>query len=164
MALSGPGADRIAEIAGGVPDPELPMVSLANLGVLRAVEVDGATGHVTVTITPTYTGCPAMATMAEDVATRLAGAGFTDVAVRKVLGGDWSSDDLTAPGRQALKDAGIAPPATDAADPHADDAPVTCPQCGTADTEQLTRFGATSCKALYRCRACREPFEYFKVH
>lgn len=164
MALSGPGADRLAEIAGGVPDPELPMVSLANLGVLRAVDVDADTGHVTVTITPTYTGCPAMNTMAEDVVSRLADAGFTDVTVRKVLGGDWSSDDLTETGRRALTGAGIAPPATEAADPHADEAPVTCPQCGSTDTEQLSRFGATSCKALYRCRVCREPFEYFKVH
>lgn len=168
VALSGPGAARIAEIAGGVPDPELPMVSLANLGVLRAVDVDedlgAGTRHVTVTITPTYTGCPAMNTMAGDIVGRLAAAGYPDVTVHKVLGGDWSSDDLTAAGRKALQDNGIAPPAASPGDPDAAAATITCPQCGAPDAEQLSPFGATSCKALFRCLACREPFEYFKVH
>ncbi len=168
VSLTGPGAERVAEIAGGVPDPELPMVSLAHLGVLRAVDVavDPASGArtITVTITPTYTGCPAMETMAEDIVTRLADAGYPDVTVRKVLGGDWSSDDLTVEARRALRQNGIAPPATSASDPSAARAAVTCPQCGSAATEQLSAFGATSCKALFRCLACREPFEYFKVH
>lgn len=168
VALTGPGAQRVAEIAGGVPDPELPMISLANLGVLRAVDVDvdadtGASA-VTVTITPTYSGCPAMATMAEDIVGRLAAAGYADVTVRKILGGDWSSDDLTVAGRDALRDSGIAPPAASADDPDAADAVVACPQCGSQATEQLSPFGATSCKALFRCLSCREPFEYFKVH
>jgi len=164
VALSGRDAARIAEIAGGVPDPELPMVSLANLGVLRAVEVDATTGRIAVTITPTYTGCPAMNTMAEDIVGRLAAAGYPDVTVHKVLGGDWSSDDLTAAGRKALQDNGIAPPAASPGDPNAAAAIITCPQCGAPETEQLSPFGATSCKALFRCLACREPFEYFKVH
>lgn len=164
MRLSGPDADHIAKIAGGVPDPELPMVSLESLGVLRAVDVDAASGAITVTITPTYIGCPALGTMAADVVTKLAAAGYANVTVRKVLSETWSSDDLTAVGRQALRDNGIAPPAARSADPSADSAAVECPQCGSRDTEQLSRFGATSCKALYRCRRCREPFEYFKVH
>jgi ring-1,2-phenylacetyl-CoA epoxidase subunit PaaD len=164
VALTGPGAQRIAEIAGAVPDPELPMVSLANLGVLRAVDVNATTGRITVTITPTYIGCPAMATMAEDIVSRLADAGYADVSVHKVLGGDWSSDDLTAAGRKALQEGGIAPPAAPAADPGHARAPVACPQCGSETTEQLSPFGATSCKALFRCLTCREPFEYFKVH
>lgn len=164
VRLSGPDAERIAEIAGAVPDPELPMVSLTNLGVLRAVDVDAASGAIVVTITPTYTGCPALNTMAEDVVARLADAGYRDVTVRKVLSDTWSSDDLTAAGRDALRDNGIAPPAARSTDPDAGSAAVACPQCGSQDTEQLSRFGATSCKALYRCRGCREPFEYFKVH
>ncbi|MBN9611616.1 MAG: phenylacetate-CoA oxygenase subunit PaaJ [Actinobacteria bacterium] len=164
VRLSGPDAQHIAEIAGGVPDPELPMVSLTNLGVLRAVDVDPDSGAITVTITPTYTGCPAMNTMAEDVVINLRAAGYLDVTVRKVLSDTWSSDDLTPKGRQALRDNGIAPPATAATDRTAESAPVACPLCHSLDTEQLSRFGATSCKALYRCRACREPFEYFKVH
>lgn len=164
VRLTGPGADHIAEIAGAVPDPELPMVSLAGLGVLRAVDVDPATGAIVVTITPTYTGCPALNTMAEDVVTRLAAAGHTNVTVRKVLEHTWSSDDLTASAREALRDNGIAPPAAHSTDPDPASATVVCPQCGSSDTEQLSRFGATSCKALYRCRSCREPFEYFKVH
>lgn len=164
VALTGPAAQRVADIAGAVPDPELPMVSLTNLGVLRAVDVDADSGHVTVTITPTYTGCPAMNTMAEDIVTKLAEAGFPNVTVRKVLGGDWSSDDLTAAGRQALLDGGIAPPAASAADSPPTAAAIACPQCGSTSTEQLSPFGATSCKALFRCLSCREPFEYFKVH
>lgn len=160
VELTGPGADHVAEIAGGVPDPELPMVSLANLGVLRAVDVDAASSAVTVTITPTYSGCPAMNTMAEDIVIRLGDAGYRNVTVRKILGGDWSSDDVTEAGRNALAEAGIAPPSP--SDEPA--APIACPQCGSGDTEQLSRFGATSCKALYRCRECREPFEYFKAH
>lgn len=164
VRLSGPGAEHVAEIAGAVPDPELPMVSLANLGVLRAVEIDEGTTKVTVTITPTYTGCPAMNTMAEDIVIRLAEAGYSDVTVRKVLGGDWSSDDLTEDGRRALRDGGIAPPATSSSDPGSASAPAACPQCGSLTMEQLSPFGATSCKALFRCLSCREPFEYFKVH
>lgn len=171
VLLSGPGAVAIAEIAGAVPDPELPMVSLANLGVLRAVAVDSETGEVAVTITPTYTGCPAMDTMAADIVSRLREAGYGQVTVHKVLGGDWSSDHLTEAARSALAAAGIAPPASSAGASLAGESPsrdraaeICCPLCGSPDTEQLTRFGATSCKALYRCLTCREPFEYFKVH
>lgn len=162
--LSGPDADRVAEIAGAVPDPELPMVSLGGLGVLRAVDVDPATGAITVTITPTYSGCPALRTMADDVVAKLSAAGYTDVTVRTVLEHTWSSDDLSDAARNALRDNGIAPPAARSTDPDAAAAVVACPQCGSSDTEQLSRFGATSCKALYRCRRCREPFEYFKIH
>lgn len=158
VTLSGPGAARIAEIAGSVPDPELPMVSLANLGILRSVDVEPGTGAVTVTITPTYSGCPAMDTMSTDIVAALRGAGYEPVTVRKVLGGDWSSRDVTADGRAAMRAGGIAPPA------HGPDAHVTCPLCSSPDTEQLAPFGSTSCKALYRCRSCLEPFEYFKVH
>lgn len=179
--LTGPGAEDIARIAGGVPDPELPMLSLANLGIMRAVDVDPETGAVTVTITPTYSGCPAMDAMADDIVTDLKAAGYQDVTVRKVLGGDWSSDDVTAEGREQLRQAGIAPP-PEAADRAAtqnanaaartaassaarkEPAVVPCPLCESGRTEQLTPFGSTSCKALYRCLDCREPFEYFKAH
>ncbi|MEO7126051.1 MAG: 1,2-phenylacetyl-CoA epoxidase subunit PaaD [Nakamurella sp.] len=164
VQFTGPNAESIAEIAGSVPDPELPMVSLMNLGVLRAVDVNEASGAITVTITPTYSGCPAMNSMADDIVTKLHDAGHPDVTVHKVLGGDWSSDDLTTTGRQALRESGIAPPTARSTDPNAGSVPVLCPQCGAQNTEQLSPFGATSCKALYRCLACREPFEYFKIH
>ncbi len=160
VRLSGPGAERIAEIAGAVPDPELPMISLANLGVLRAVDV-ADDGHITVTITPTYSGCPALQMMSDDVETVLADAGYGDVTVRRVLAHAWSTDDMTEEGHTALHDAGIAPPTHRAGETASSIVP--CPHCGSQRTEELNHFGSTSCKALYRCLSCREPFDYFKV-
>ncbi|MFJ2191738.1 1,2-phenylacetyl-CoA epoxidase subunit PaaD [Kitasatospora sp. NPDC087861] len=159
------------EVAAAVPDPELPMLTLADLGVLAEVEVDG--GAVTAWLTPTYSGCPAVAEMAADVDRRLRAAGYRDVRVRLRLDPPWSTDLITAEGRRKLAEAGIAPPrptsAVAAAGPvplalgsTRTAAPVPCPRCGGADTEELSRFGSTSCKALWRCRACREPFERVK--
>lgn len=165
VALSGPGAAAVAEIAGAVPDPELPMVSLANLGVLREVEVDDS-GAISVTITPTYSGCPATRMMGTDIEAALREAGYAEVSVKTVLGGDWTSTDVSPAGRRALATEGIAPP-VDGQDQSTSGAvihSVACPRCGSADTTEISRFGATACKAIYRCRACLEPFEYFKAH
>ncbi|WP_405010770.1 1,2-phenylacetyl-CoA epoxidase subunit PaaD [Kitasatospora sp. NBC_01539] len=154
-------ATRAWELAATVPDPELPMLTLADLGILAGVDEDH--GTVTAWLTPTYSGCPAVAEMAADVDTRLRAAGYTDVRVRLRLDPPWSSDLITADGRRKLAEAGIAPPAaagllqlgpTRQA--------VHCPQCGSADTEELSRFGSTACKALWRCRGCREPFDRIK--
>ena len=157
------------EIAAAVPDPELPMVTVADLGILRDVADEG--GHLVVTITPTYSGCPAMREIAYDLRHRLGQAGFTDVTVRTALAPAWSSDWITAEGRRKLREAGVAPP--DAAPRNPGPVPLTltvlrrepvgCPRCGSRDTTQTAAFGATACKALYRCEACREPFEYVKV-
>ncbi|NKZ07827.1 1,2-phenylacetyl-CoA epoxidase subunit PaaD [Actinomadura latina] len=154
-------------IAETVTDPELPMLTLAELGVLRDVTED--TGRVEVTITPTYTGCPALDTMRADLRSRLADAGYTDVQVRTVLHPPWTTDWISDAGRRKLHEAGIAPPG---AAPHRPSGPiplslgptrrVRCPRCGSADTVELSRFGATACKSLRRCDACREPFEHFK--
>ncbi|WP_354643165.1 1,2-phenylacetyl-CoA epoxidase subunit PaaD [Kitasatospora camelliae] len=151
------------EVAAAVPDPELPMVTLADLGVLAGVEQDG--DRVTAWITPTYSGCPAVAEMASDVDARLRAAGFTEVAVRLRLDPPWSTDRISEDGRRKLAEAGIAPP-------HPGGSgllrlgptrrSVACPQCGSTDTEELSRFGSTACKALWRCRACREPFDRIK--
>ncbi|MFI9272822.1 1,2-phenylacetyl-CoA epoxidase subunit PaaD [Kitasatospora sp. NPDC052896] len=156
-----------AVVAGAVPDPELPVLTLADLGVLAGVErADG--GAVTVWLTPTYSGCPAVAEMAADVATRLEAAGFPDVRVRLRLDPPWSSDQITPAGRAKLAAAGIAPPGPAAAGPTPVRlgptrlAAVACPQCGSTETEELSRFGSTACKALWRCRSCREPFEHLK--
>ncbi|MFD8751732.1 1,2-phenylacetyl-CoA epoxidase subunit PaaD [Kitasatospora sp. NPDC059577] len=166
------------------------MLTLADLGVLAGVEVDGGTGAVTAWLTPTYSGCPAVAEMAADVDRRLRAAGYPDVRVRLRLDPPWSTDLITAEGRRKLAEAGIAPPrptsavraagpvplalgptragaatgtATGAAARAATGAaPVPCPQCGSPETEELSRFGSTACKALWRCRACREPFERVK--
>ncbi|GHF01373.1 1,2-phenylacetyl-CoA epoxidase subunit PaaD [Streptomyces fumanus] len=162
-------ARRARHIAGRVPDPELPMLTLADLGVLRAVDV-GPDGTVVVSLTPTYSGCPAMAEMRAQAAARLRAAGYPRVKVRTVLDPPWTTDWITPEGRRKLAEHGIAPPGP-APRPAPGPVPlvltatrraVPCPRCGAADTEETSRFGATSCKALWRCRACREPFEYVK--
>jgi ring-1,2-phenylacetyl-CoA epoxidase subunit PaaD len=155
-------------VAESVTDPELPTLTLADLGVLRDVRTDDD-GTVVVEITPTYTGCPAMGVMRADLVHALHRAGFPDVEVRTVLSPPWTTDWITEVGRRKLAAAGIAPPG---AAPVRSPGPVplqldtrrtaVCPLCGSADTEELSEFGATACKALRRCRACREPFEHVK--
>ncbi|MEV6667508.1 1,2-phenylacetyl-CoA epoxidase subunit PaaD [Streptomyces nigra] len=160
-------ARRARHIAAQVPDPELPMLTLADLGVLRDVELT-EDGTVVASLTPTYSGCPAMAEMRADVAARLRAAGYPRVEIRTVLDPPWTSDWITPAGRAKLAEHGIAPPG-----PALRGGPVAlvlsptrhavaCPRCGSADTEETSRFAATSCKALWRCRACKEPFEYVK--
>ncbi|MEV8086842.1 1,2-phenylacetyl-CoA epoxidase subunit PaaD [Streptomyces nigra] len=160
-------ARRARHIAAQVPDPELPMLTLADLGVLRDVEIT-EDGTVVASLTPTYSGCPAMAEMRADVAARLRAAGYPRVEIRTVLDPPWTSDWITQAGRAKLAEHGIAPPG-----PAPRGGPVAlvlsptrhavaCPRCGSADTEETSRFAATSCKALWRCRACKEPFEYVK--
>jgi ring-1,2-phenylacetyl-CoA epoxidase subunit PaaD len=161
VTATGPDADRLARIAGAVVDPELPMISIADLGVLRGVQV--ADGCVTVCITPTYSGCPAVQAISDDIGTALREAGYPDVTVTTQLSPAWSTDDMSADGRRALAQAGIAPPAHRTTGPIPLHLSVRCPHCGSRHTQQLTRFGSTSCKALYRCRDCAEPFDYFKV-
>ncbi|MQA60672.1 MAG: phenylacetate-CoA oxygenase subunit PaaJ [Actinophytocola sp.] len=155
-------------VAETVTDPELPMLTLADLGVLR--EVTESEGAVVVTITPTYTGCPAMDTMRDDLVRELHAAGYHDVDVRTVLHPAWSTDWITDAGRRKLAEAGIAPPGS-APKRAAGPIPLTlgppvrrvrCPRCDSPDTDEISRFSATACKALRRCRACSEPFEHFK--
>ena len=157
-------------VAADTPDPELPMVTVADLGILRDVTVDGS--RATAWLTPTYSGCPALREIRADVSGRLAAAGFADVEVRTVLSPPWSSDWITAEGRRKLLAAGIAPPSGSAPRRAAGPVPltltipagraITCPQCGGDDTERTAAFSATACKDLYRCRSCAEPFEHVK--
>ena len=147
------------QIAASVPDPELPMVTVADLGILRDVRQDGDT--VTVVITPTYSGCPALREIGADLRRRLAGAGYQRIDVRVELAPAWTTDWITAEGRRKLAAAGIAPPGGRDGSVLVPLA-IRCPNCGSADTSQLARFSATACKALYRCRACLEPFEHVK--
>ncbi|WP_372492436.1 1,2-phenylacetyl-CoA epoxidase subunit PaaD [Actinomadura litoris] len=154
-------------VAETVTDPELPMLTLAELGVLRDVREEA--GHVEVLITPTYTGCPALDAMRDDLRARLAEAGHRDVRVRTVLDPPWTTDWISASGRAKLAEAGISPPG---AAPRRASGPiplslgptrrVPCPRCGSADTAQVSRFGSTACKSLHRCAACGEPFEHVK--
>uniref|UniRef100_A0AAU2VRT1 Phenylacetate-CoA oxygenase subunit PaaJ n=1 Tax=Streptomyces sp. NBC_00008 TaxID=2903610 RepID=A0AAU2VRT1_9ACTN len=158
--------DELRGLAGSVPDPELPVLTLEELGVLRGVEVL-APGRVTVRLTPTYTGCPAIETMSTDIERVLLDHGMTEVSVVTVLTPAWSTDDISAEGRRKLTEFGIAPPRShDTASPSAGPVPLTlsvrCPHCGSTDTELLSRFSSTACKALRRCVTCREPFDHFK--
>jgi ring-1,2-phenylacetyl-CoA epoxidase subunit PaaD len=168
VTVVSPDAARAREAAATVTDPELPMLTLADLGVLRDVEL--ADGTVIVTITPTYLGCPAMATMRDDLVHRLRDSGYDDVQVRVSLTPAWSSDDITAHGRQALAEHGISAPGRAnrrAAGPvdltliPARRA-IGCPRCGAREVELTSEFGPTACKAMYRCTACLEPFEHVK--
>jgi ring-1,2-phenylacetyl-CoA epoxidase subunit PaaD len=162
------GLDRARAIAAAVPDPELPMLTVADLGILRDVAAEGE--RLVVTITPTYSGCPALREIAHDLRHRLMAAGFAEVAVRTALAPAWSSDWITAEGRRKLRAAGLAPPHAAPSRPGpipltltaVQHEPVECPRCGSADTTQTAAFGATACKALFRCETCREPFEYVK--
>jgi ring-1,2-phenylacetyl-CoA epoxidase subunit PaaD len=146
------------DVAASVVDPEIRVLTIADLGVLRDVSVDGE--HVTVTITPTYSGCPAMDVIRADIRRALAGAGYSDVEVRTSLSPAWSTDWISDAGRSKLAAAGIAPPGRGAV---ALRLSVRCPRCGSPDTEELSRFGSTACKALWRCRACTEPFDHVKA-
>ncbi len=155
---------RAWEVAASVLDPEVPVLTIEDLGVLRDVAVDG--DRVTVTITPTYSGCPAMDAIRDDVVLALTAAGFADVDVRLVLAPAWTTDWMTDAGKHKLVEYGIAPPTGRAAvnGPIRLQLSVRCPRCGSLDTREIARFGSTSCKALYECRACLEPFDHFKVH
>ena len=152
------------QVASSVPDPEIPQLTVAELGILRGVDLED--GRVTVSITPTYLGCPALHVMEADLRQRLQEAGFAEVKVRVELAPPWTSDAITPTGRRKLAAAGIAPPRPAAASPVrltlTRPEPVPCPRCGSAQTTQLAPFGGTACKALHRCRACGEPFEYVK--
>ncbi|QKW51231.1 1,2-phenylacetyl-CoA epoxidase subunit PaaD [Streptomyces buecherae] len=155
---------ELREIAGSVPDPELPVLSLAELGVLRGLRVTGP-GRVEVELTPTYTGCPAIETMSADIEQVLHQHGMPEVTVRTVLSPPWTTDAISADGRRKLKEFGIAPPRTTgptASGPVAVDLAIRCPHCGSTRTSLLSRFSSTACKALRRCESCLEPFDHFK--
>ncbi len=153
---------EIRDLLEQVKDPEIPVISIRELGVLREVTVNG--DRVEVTITPTYSGCPAMDVMREDVEKALREAGVERFTVKQVLSPAWTTDWISVSGKKKLLDYGIAPP------PHTSDiralkggVPVTtCPQCGSTDTVLVSHFGSTACKALYKCNACQEPFDLFK--
>ncbi|MFE9092778.1 1,2-phenylacetyl-CoA epoxidase subunit PaaD [Streptomyces sp. NPDC007264] len=170
--------EELRRLAGSVPDPEIPALTLEDLGVVRAVHARG-TDAVEVELTPTYTGCPAVEAMSSDIERVLHEHGVRDVVVRKVLTPPWSTDDITDEGRRKLQEIGIAPPRVrhrqasgpvtvelgptrTAVGAPESTAPVRCPHCGSSETELLSRFSSTACKALRRCLDCREPFDHFK--
>ncbi|MGP3534327.1 1,2-phenylacetyl-CoA epoxidase subunit PaaD [Microbacterium sp. RD1] len=156
---------RAWEVAATVYDPEVPVLTIEDLGILRDVE-EAEGGRVVVTITPTYSGCPAMDTIRQDLELAYEAAGYGDVEVRLVLAPAWTTDWMSDEGKRKLSEYGIAPPSgrAAAAGPIRVQLGVKCPRCGSLNTREVTRFGSTSCKALYECRACLEPFDFFKVH
>jgi ring-1,2-phenylacetyl-CoA epoxidase subunit PaaD len=154
---------RAWDAAASVVDPEIPVLTIADLGVLRDVALAG--DHVEVAITPTYSGCPAMNMIALEIEIALERAGFSCPKVRTVLSPAWTTDWMSEEGRQKLRAYGIAPPqASNSRRALFGAQAVACPQCGAENTELLSEFGSTSCKALWRCKSCREPFDYFKCH
>ena len=150
-------------VAGAVADPEIPVLTIADLGVLRDVRVIDK--RVEVTITPTYSGCPAMNMIALEVELAVVKAGLGPVAVKTVLSPAWTTDWMSEDGRRKLREYGIAPPARGAGRRALFDIEkVACPNCSSPDTGEIAAFGSTACKSLWRCNACREPFDYFKCH
>ena len=167
MVTAVTGRSAAYDIAAGTPDPELPMLTIEDLGILRSVDVTD--GGIAVAITPTYSGCPAMREISADVRARLGRAGFERVTVATRLAPAWSSDWITPEGRRKLAAAGIAPPSPA---PHRSGpvpltlgrpVPPRCPRCGSPDTRLTAQFSATACKSLHRCDACGEPFEGVKA-
>jgi len=158
----------VAQAIADVPDPEVPVVTIEDLGILREVVVDESGRHVEVTITPTYSGCPAMDVIERHIAHVAARAGWS-CSVKTRLSPAWTTDWMSERGRERLREFGIAPPsghrpvAAGRVSLSLQRRQVACPQCGSTDTEEIARFGSTACKALRRCLTCREPFDEFKT-
>lgn len=155
---------EIYEWLSSVTDPEVPVLTILDLGIVRDVRVDGAA--VTVVITPTYSGCPAMDVIAMQVRMVLMSHGVRDIRIEQQLSPAWTTDWMTEDGKRKLREYGIAPPQYQSKKEIGlfEEDVVPCPRCGSEHTEQISRFGATSCKSLYRCLDCKEPFEHFKCH
>ncbi len=168
--------ERVWEWLADVPDPEVPALSVVDLGIVRDVawSSDGAEAALDVTITPTYTGCPATAVIGRDIVHALHDRGVRNVRLHTQLDPPWTTDWLSASARDKLRAYGIAPPAGLSSDGGYEagldflrrwvSRPVSCPRCGSSDTARTSEFGSTPCKALYRCNTCAEPFDYFKCH
>ena len=173
MAAATITADQVLAWLAQVPDPEIPVISVVDLGIVRAVDVRDD-GEFVVTITPTYSGCPAMEVIAADIERALRAHGVDRLRIATRLSPAWTTDWMSDAGKAALKGYGIAPPVQQVIDisgltrgvkRHAIEAPeVACPHCGSAHTRLTSQFGSTPCKALYQCLHCREPFDYFKCH
>lgn len=148
---------QIEEILDEVKDPEIPVISIADLGILRDVKVSDD-GFIEVVITPTYTGCPAMMEIERDINNALKKEGINNFKITTVLSPAWSTDLMTEEGKARLKEYGIAPPNP------TNEEDIECPNCGSRNTKLLSQFGSTACKSLFKCNDCLEPFDYFKCH
>lgn len=157
---------EIIELLGEIPDPEIPVISIMDLGIIR--EVIANNGHVEIRVTPTYSGCPAFDAILATIRLRLLEKGFGNADLRLELSPAWTTDWITEKGKQQLKEFGIAPPNPRQQVCHqemfAPHESVQCPRCNSYRTERLSEFGSTACKSLYQCSECRETFDYFKCH
>ena len=161
-----PTKETILHILEEVTDPEIPVLTVEDLGIIRDVIIK-ENGHIEVVITPTYSGCPAMNMIEVNIKAALQEKGYHDFSVRTVLSPAWTTDWISPNGRAKLKAYGIAPPVDGSVDKNAlfgEGPTVECPRCGSKDTKMLSQFGSTACKALYQCQECKEPFDYFKCH
>ncbi len=158
--------DKIYEWLGQVTDPEVPVLTILDLGIVRDVVLDENTEEVKVIITPTYSGCPAMDVISMGIRMALVSRGVKKLVIEQQLSPAWTTDWMSEEGKVKLRDYGIAPPNRKAFQPLGlfEDVGVSCPRCDSEDTEMISQFGPTSCKALYKCNSCKEPFEYFKCH
>ncbi len=154
--------EEIIHILSEVKDPEIPVLSISDLGILRSVEC--REDSVEIKITPTYSGCPAMDAIREDIRAALASHGIKNVEIKETLSPAWTTEWMTESGKQKLEAYGIAAPSSHPCSASGDDHPEYCPHCHSKKTELISRFGSTACKALYRCLDCGEPFDYFKCH
>jgi ring-1,2-phenylacetyl-CoA epoxidase subunit PaaD len=154
--------EEVISILSGVMDPEIPVLSIGDLGILRDVAVTG--DKIFVQITPTYSGCPAMKTIREDILSALGESGLKNVEISEVLSPAWTTAWMSETGKDKLRAYGIAAPSGNDCHLNGNDLPDDCPHCHSRNVEMISRFGSTSCKALYRCLDCQEPFDYFKCH
>jgi ring-1,2-phenylacetyl-CoA epoxidase subunit PaaD len=156
---------EIWEILEQVKDPEIPVISVVDLGIVRSVEKIG--NKVVITITPTYSGCPAMSVIRLEITTAILEAGYSNVEIVTVLHPAWTTKWMSEEGKKALKEYGIAPPLDDQADEielFGEMPAIECPNCGSKNTGMTNKFGSTPCKSLHQCKDCLEPFDYFKCH
>lgn len=162
VAAAQASTEQIWQWLGQISDPEVPAISIVDLGIVRAVEFDGS--QCVVTLTPTYSGCPAMEMISDQVRESLASHGIVQVQLQTRLSPAWTTDWMSGAAKEKLRDYGIAPPQPQAPQLLSIAPLVACPRCHSTQTEQLSKFGSTACKALYRCLQCLEPFDYFKPH
>lgn len=155
--------DEVWQILEQIPDPEIPVLSIIDLGIVRDIQLNK--NNIEVFITPTYSGCPAMDMIAMNIRMELLQNGFSDIKITQQLSPAWTTDWMTQKGREKLKEYGIAPPVGKIIDQQfLDNLKVECPQCHSKNTKLLSEFGSTACKALFQCQDCAEPFDYFKCH
>lgn len=163
MVLKNNLTDDLFALLSVIPDPEIPVITIAELGILRAVKIDG--NEIIIEITPTYSGCPAIQAIEDDIRKKLEEKGYSNFNIRKVYSPVWTTDWMSEAAKEKLRKYGISPPGKlNALNKISGDRQVACPRCDSTDVKLVSLFGSTACKALYTCNTCKEPFDQFKCH